>query len=52
MGNVREASVTDRYRVETPNPVTHAVRRVILKQTEHGPPLRPEPLIHRPGAPL
>lgn len=34
------------------NPVTHAVRRVILKQTEHQPPLRAEPLINRPGAPL
>lgn len=31
------------------NPVTHAVRRVMLKQTEHQPPLQPEPLITRPG---
>lgn len=33
------------------NPVSHAVRRVILKQTAHHPALKPEPLIARPGAP-
>lgn len=48
----RAYNLTGQEASRDPNPVTHAVRRVILKQTEHCPALRPEPLIHRPGAPL